>query len=292
MKIIKDIKKCFVEYLEVLVLFSVALVCILFMALGKPDENGRITLGGNVEITEETKDWIAEANAILKRITEEDKPTDESVEIEEGLGFYVDIPTILSRRLSIGSQKYQCSRYTAYLATGQSVYSNVHIDYGPKNGKDIAQWLVDKYGFKYIDEPVEGAIGSGGFDTLYGHTALFLYRTNGNRAMVEDANWTPLTVSQHEMDITGWRWVVPSNYEPKPDAPVTPPDAPEQPSDPVDINSYTVQAGDTLGSLSLRLGWYQGGALFGDSGYTQKLAELNGIVDRGKIYPGQVIKKY
>ena len=57
-------------------------------------------------------------------------------------------------------------------------------------------------------------------------------------------------------------------------------------------DSYTVVAGDTLGSIAREMGWYTEDELFGDNGYTQKLAEKNGITNRGLIYPGQVITKY
>lgn len=56
---------------------------------------------------------------------------------------------------------------------------------------------------------------------------------------------------------------------------------------------YTVKKGDTLGSIALKMGWYiNANGLFGDNGYTQKLADKNTIVNRGLIYPGQVIRKY
>lgn len=55
-------------------------------------------------------------------------------------------------------------------------------------------------------------------------------------------------------------------------------------------DSYVVRRGDTLGHIALRNGWYNGtGGLFGNSGYTQRLAERNGIANRGLIYPGQRI---
>lgn len=58
-------------------------------------------------------------------------------------------------------------------------------------------------------------------------------------------------------------------------------------------DTYTVKKGDTLGSIALKMGWYVNvRGMFGDSGYTQKLAEKNGITDRGLIYPGQVINRY
>ena len=52
---------------------------------------------------------------------------------------------------------------------------------------------------------------------------------------------------------------------------------------------YVVRRGDTLGDIALRNGWHGTGGLFGNSGYTQRLAERNGIANRGLIYPGQRI---
>jgi cpl-7 lysozyme C-terminal domain len=53
--------------------------------------------------------------------------------------------------------------------------------------------------------------------------------------------------------------------------------------------SYVVRRGDTLGNIALRNGWHGTNGLFGNSGYTQRLAERNGIANRGLIYPGQRI---
>lgn len=52
---------------------------------------------------------------------------------------------------------------------------------------------------------------------------------------------------------------------------------------------YVVRRGDTLGDIALRNGWHGTSGLFGNSGYTQRLAERNGIANRGLIYPGQRI---
>lgn len=53
---------------------------------------------------------------------------------------------------------------------------------------------------------------------------------------------------------------------------------------------YVVRRGDTLGDIALRNGWHGTSGLFGNSGYTQQLAERNGIANRGLIYPGQKIQ--
>lgn len=55
-------------------------------------------------------------------------------------------------------------------------------------------------------------------------------------------------------------------------------------------SGYVVRRGDTLGDIALRNGWHGTNGLFGNSGYTQRLAERNGIANRGLIYPGQKIQ--
>lgn len=55
-------------------------------------------------------------------------------------------------------------------------------------------------------------------------------------------------------------------------------------------DTYTVKKGDTLGEIAYKLGWYTGKKMFGDDGAAQKLATCNGIVNRGLIYPNQVVK--
>lgn len=198
-------------------------------------------LGGN------TEDYLESMNRIMNL----DQPAVESENFNIGLGFYTTIDQILGRRLADGNNDngngWQCSRYTAWLATGQWSYNQYHPDYGPVNGKDIAQWLVDYYGFKYIDHPVQGAIGSGGFNTKYGHTVMYLYSTGANTAMVNDANFVPLTVATHNMNIEGWVWVVPGSYNPEPEPTPTPEPAPE----PVKCDIREVFAGDTLGQIML-----------------------------------------
>lgn len=265
---INKFKKCLGNNIAALIFVAFTGICGTFLALGTPSEDGSITLdGNNAKIEQSTLDFIEDSQAALARLMNQDAPTDEQTISENdeeatGQGFYVTIDDILSRRLAPGASPYQCSRYTAYLATGKSVYSTTHLDYGPVNGKAVASWLVKNYGFKYIDKPVKGAIGSGGFNTTYGHTALYLYSTGTNTAMVEDANYTPLAVSTHNMNIDGWVWVVPGNYEPSVEPQETPTTATQAPSVESNTASYdscstiNVVSGDTMGKIMARCKGY------------------------------------
>lgn len=296
----KRVSKFIVNNLHWFIVAFVALLCTIFLIAGHTSEDGKyITLdGSDAQITDTTKKWIEDANDALYRIMNEDAPTDEetarqwAILDEEGLGGSVTLDAVKSRRLPDGDtdngKGWQCSKYTAYLATGRREYSSAHPDYGPVNGKNVAQWLHDNFGWKYTDEPVEGAIGSGGFNTLYGHTAEFLYWTGDNTAMVSDANYVPLTVSTHNMNISGWVWVVPGDYTPDPEPTPTPTPTPEPISGDI---YYVVRVGDTLGQI-IRNNGYVGNRLFGDDGLAQAIAERNNIENRGLIYPNQTIIIY
>lgn len=273
---IQKVKDKLFKYIPLLIVLATGLLCFIFATTGKMNEEGYITYDGTNAIIEDyTTDFIEDSKEALNRIMNEDAPTDEATEEEwenddaVGKGFTTDIDAVLSRRMADGNNDngygWQCSRYTGWLATGTWSYSSSHPDYGPVNGKDIASWLVNNYGFKYIDTPVAGAIGSGGFNTLYGHTAMYLYSTGSNTAMVNDANFVPLTVSTHNMNIDGWVWVVPGNYEPAPPVAIpepepTPSETPQTPAEGVsgvvDRNRYVVERGDTLGDVMLRLEGY------------------------------------
>ena len=279
------------QYLHWLIVGGVALLCALFLIFGHTSENGYITLDGSDAVIEDsTKQFIEDSQAALDRIMNTDAPTDSETEElndneEVGLGFYTTLSDIISRRLADGNNDsgkgWQCSKYTAYLATGKREYSTAHPDYGPVNGKDVAAYLVKNYGFKYIDTPVAGAIGSGGFNTTYGHTVMYLYSTGTNTAMVNDANYSPLTVSTHNMNISGWVWVVPGSYEPTPtpDAPGTP-DTPDEPvTDTCSV--INVVKGDTMGAIMKRCeGYVQWGSAM--DAYAKSWVST-------KVKPGQTV---
>lgn len=247
--------KLFTSHIALFIWLGVAILCTIFILNGTKSDNGSITLDGkDAKIEEYTEKFIENANDALYRIMNEDAPTDEETikanEEVQGLGGSVTLDTVISRRLPDGNNDngkgWQCSKYTAYLATGKREYSSTHPDYGPVNGKDVASWLVKNYGWTYIDTPVEGAIGSGGFNTTYGHTAMYLYSTGKNSAMVNDANYIPLTVATHNMNISGWVWVVPNDYQPDPEP------TPEPKPEPAPVSSCTtwkLSRGDTLSKI-------------------------------------------
>lgn len=256
----KKISKWLGDHLVILILAGVALLCAIFLYCGTRAEDGSVTLDGKPAVIEEyTEKFIENANDAMYRLMNEDAPTDEETIREfkdaTGQGAYTTIDTVLARRLPDGDtdngKGWQCSKYTAYLATGRREYSTTHTDYGPVNGKDIAAWLVKNYGWKYIDQPIAGAIGSGGFNTKYGHTAMYLYGTGANTAMVNDANYTPLAVSTHNMNIAGWVWVVPGDYEPTPEPEPEPTPTPT-PAPVADCKTWNVKRGDTMSVIMKR----------------------------------------
>lgn len=295
----EKVKQFFINHLHWFIVGGVGLLCALFLIFGTPNEEGYYTVGGKVTITETTKDWIESANEALYRIMNEDVPTDEAIVEEyadgwkddEGLGGSTTLDTVISRRKPDGDNDngngWQCSKYTAYLATGKKDYSSAHPDYGPVNGKNVAAWLVKNFGWKYIDTPVTGAIGSGGFNTLYGHTAMYLYSTGTNTAMVNDANYVPLTVATHNMNIDGWVWVVPGDYTPDPTPSPTPPTPTPEPGDKI---NYTYVYGDYFSKVLVKLGLDENN-LWGANGsviyYTNQLIEQNMLDSRGNVYIGK-----
>lgn len=299
MKKVNKVRKWFLQNLEWLVLLLASLVCLGFLVAGHPAEDGSITLdGSNAKISESTEKFIEDAKDAMWRIMNEDAPTDETVikeyengfEGDEGLGGSATLDTVIARRRPDGDNDdgrgWQCSKYTAYLATGKKDYSSAHPDYGPVNGKNVAQWLHDNFGWKYVDTPVKGAIGSGGFNTLYGHTAMFLYYTGEHTAMVNDANYVPLTVATHNMNIDGWVWVVPGDWTPDPEPTPTPEPTPNPEPVPDGEATYSYVPGDYFSKVLVNLGLDEG-HLWGDTGtvryYTAQLVEQNVLDANGNV---------
>lgn len=303
------VKEFFFNNLHWLILAGVALLCAIFLFAGKPDDKGYISLtNGNVTIDDSTKEFIESSKQALYRIMNENAPTDEQIvkeyadgwEGDEGLGASTTLDAVISRQKPDGDNDngkgWQCSKYTAYLATGKKDYSSAHPDYGPVNGKNVVAWLVKNFGWKYIDTPVRGAIGSGGFNTLYGHTAEFLYWVSDGVAMVSDANYVPLTVATHPIDVSDWVWAVPGDYTPDPQPEPSPAPTPSpQPVTPTsgDTVEYTYTYGDYFSKVLINLGLDEK-HLWGEEGsvqyYTNQLIEQNMLDYRGNVKVGVPFK--
>lgn len=287
------------EYIHWFLVGGVILLAVLLLSFGHLSENGKyITLdGSDAYIPEATHKFVEDAEEAMWRLMNEDAPTDEETikaneEEATGQGAYTTLDQVLARRKPDGDNDngngWQCSKYTAYLATGKKDYSSAHPDYGPVNGKDVARYLVERYGWKYIAQPVKGAIGSGGFNTTYGHTAMFLEWIGNNVAMVNDANYSPLRVATHSMNVSGWVWVVPGDYNPTPEPTPTPTPTPTPvPVGPVsDCKKWYVKRGDTMSAIMKAC---QGTVQYGDAMNEYAKTWYSTLVKPGQsVYQGWV----
>lgn len=74
----------------------------------------------------------------------------------------------------------------------------------------------------------------------------------------------------------------------KPEPTPTPEPMPTPTPTPSTSTTYKVQKGDSLGKILRSLG-YKGNKLYGNNGLCEEIAKLNGIHNRGLIYPEQVL---
>lgn len=146
--------------------------------------------------------------------------------------------------------------------------------------KDSA-WDIQAGDWLIFDGGQYGHVGMALGPVSYGYVAL-LGENQGGRAC-EGGGAATNIINISIKNLIGF-------YRPK--AYVKPAPTPEPTPEPEPAEeTYTVVKGDTLGGISRKLGWYTGKELFGDNGYAQKLAEFNGIKNRGLIYPGQIIRR-
>lgn len=167
-----------------------------------------------------------------KQADDKSRPTDDEIE-EAGQGASVNP---LSRRLADGKWFGQCSRYSWYLATGIAMNYAPHPDYGPCNGNAMVDYLVSKLGWKRCGKQ-NGAIFSYNTST-YGHTGMVV---DASRNIVNDCNWSPLTVSTHplNLDAVGAVYACPADMleAPKPPAPTPQPQPQPKPVDDNVVNA-------------------------------------------------------
>lgn len=179
------------------------------------------------------------ADALLPKWANEDKQTDEKAEkdaekVKIGKGAADVNP--LTRRLPDGTWAGQCSRYSYYLATGVELNYAGHPDYGPCNGRDMVNYLIDHCGYKSCGK-IAGAIFASPVGE-WGHTGMVIDPDNN---IVNDSNYTPLTVSTHYLNLEAMNatYCCPPSMVPKPE----PTPAPEPKPEPV---KETFKVGDVV----------------------------------------------
>ena len=215
------------------------------------------------------------------------EPTKEEI-IEVGQGADVNP---LTRRLPDGTWFGQCTRYAWYLGSGIKMNYTPHPDYGPCDGKGMVDYLVKKLGWVRCSKQ-NGAIFAYSAGA-YGHTGMVV---DADKNIVNDANWTPLLVSTHylNLDAVGAVYACPKSMleaeKPKP-APVSTNPTSTLQTAPSNEVSYTYKSGDTFGQVILNLGLQTNHGLWGEDGdvafYTNQLHE-QGIY--GNIPVGTTIK--
>lgn len=129
----------------------------------------------------------------------------------------------LTRRLPDGDTDngngWQCSKYSYYLATGIRMHYAPHPDYGPCNGRDMVRYLIANCGYVACGK-INGAIfATDGGD--YGHTGMVV---DANNNVVNDANYAPLAVATHYMNLdgAGATYCCPPSMKPQPTPTPTP----------------------------------------------------------------------
>ena len=215
------------------------------------------------------------------------EPTKEEI-IEVGQGADVNP---LTRRLPDGTWFGQCTRYAWYLGSGIKMNYIPHPDYGPCDGQDMVDHLVKKLGWVRCGKQ-NGAIFAYSAGA-YGHTGMVV---DADKNIVNDANWSPLRVSTHylNLDAVGAVYACPRSMleteKPKP-APVSTNHTSTPQTAPNNEVSYTYKYGDTFGQVILNLGLQTNHGLWGEDGdvafYTNQLHE-QGIY--GNIPVGTTIK--
>ena len=218
------------------------------------------------------------------------EPTKEEI-VEVGQGG--DNPLV--RRLPDGDNDYgkgwQCTKYALFLASGIRMNYAPHPDYGPCDGKDMVDYLVKKLDWVRCGKR-DGAIFAYPAGA-YGHTGMVV---DAGKNIVNDANWSPLQVSTHylNLDAVGAVYACPKSMleaeKPKP-APVSANPTSTPQAAPSNEVSYTYKTGDTFGQVILNLGLQTNHGLWGEDGdvafYTNQLHE-QGIY--GNIPVGTTIK--
>lgn len=304
-------KKLIVRWaLVILAMLLPLFLSLAFILLGQTDENGRVSMTGETTSTPEgfqkliceSQRKIAESAAELLGI---DVPQDASSGCEPiaqmGASPYykVDVssPSAFYGAVNgVGFNEgygYQCVagfKEFMYSLSGRYVATST----GGASGYARQQAQIEPLGFTWYSgtngiQDGDWAIFGGG---TYGHVAMWYrgqwFGQNQGAANSNQGNAFNLRAFGMENVIGYYR---PNIYVfgQQPDNPT-----PEEPAiSGHQSDNYIVARGDTLGGISLDMGWWPSAdGLYGDGGYAQRLAEHNGIKNRGLVYPGQLINRY
>ena len=315
----KHVSNFLSSYLAAFVVIITVALCAVFLIFGTRSDDGSITLNGK-----DAKYSEAEKNAFCELDKQNDKAiaalTGIDVPQDSGSGcqptdipqlgavpyYKVDVSTPAAFYNAVNGRGFnegyglQCVaafKEFMFALSGKYVATNT----GGASGYASQQGQIEPLGFKWhggsggLQDGDWGIFGIG----QYGHVAMYYqgkwFGQNQGAANANAGNPFNLTSISTGSLIGYYR---PNIYQKA--APVTPP-KPSQPAPSANntsapaptgsVTSYTIQPGDTLGDISLKLGWHGANGLFGDDGYTQMLAERNGIVWRGSIVPGAVIRR-
>lgn len=318
-----------------IIMLTVVGLIVTFMIIGKPAEDGSITLDGSkAKIPEYVDEFIKNAQIVMSEqskralITLDDKteevdlPTIESIDSSRstkdedsevgGRGWFVDTSSPAAFRNATngrcidtdgayGSQCWDLGNLFWQNYAGRSLNTcgtgaakgTIYNGCWQKNAGDQFDMVWDKTKIQAGDWIIFGGgqwghvgMAVGGYNN--GYVALF--GTNQGGAVCAGGGSSANTVNMSLGNFMGaFR---PKKYATAAAAPsvsAVPRQSTTHKAQP--FGSYTVRAGDTLGDIALRNGWHGANGLFGDAGYAQRLAEFNGIKNRGLIHPNQVIRR-
>jgi len=322
-KIANKISDFISDNLTFLIVLITVVWCVLFVLFGAVNEDGSITLNGNAPTYSEAQEQAfcelekAQDEALADLLGFEIAhdvgsgcaPTDtEAAQMGAAAYYSVDISTPAAFYNAVVGKGFnegygmQCVagfKEFMYSLSGKVVATST----GGASGYAKQQSQIEPLGFTWHAgasglQDGDWAIFSGG---TYGHVAMryqgkWLGQNQG-AANSSIGNAFNLLSYGTENVLGYYRPNIYANNSQNSNntstlAPVTDNSQNSNSSAPAQPNEYTVQRGDTLGGISLSQGWWSSvEGLYGDDGYAQRLADFNNIVNRGLIYPNQIIRR-
>ena len=314
-KIVKNIKKIIANSLALIVVLATIGACIGFILFGTKNDDGSITLDGTAPQYSDTQ---KEALCALKDEIDSAVANVAGIEVPQDAGsgcaprelaqlganpyYSVDVSTPTAFYNAVNGRGfnegygYQCVagfKQFMFALSGRYVATKT----GGANGYANQQAQIEPLGFTWHSGTSGLQDGDWGIfnNGTYGHVAMYYHGKWFGQNQAAANPYTGNAFNLLNLGISPVGYYRPNIYQKAEPAPAPTP-APTPEADTSDssasttIDSYTIVKGDTLGGISLKLGWWVDvNTLYGNNGYTQRLTEKNGIVNRGKIYPNQVI---